>query len=92
MSRLQVSAADLPLSHRDHPVPIGTVMRGTVVWFDAPKGFGFITPDGQPERAVFVEHSCIDEPGYRTLLEHQAVIFTFERDARGAQATWVRPR
>ncbi|WUD62885.1 cold shock domain-containing protein [Nocardia sp. NBC_00511] len=67
-------------------------MRGIVLWFDAAKGFGFIAPEALPERTVFVEHSCIDQPGYRTLTEHQAVMFTFERDAHGAHATWVRPR
>ncbi|WP_084535726.1 cold-shock protein [Nocardia yamanashiensis] len=65
---------------------------GVVLWFDTAKGFGFIAPDRQPERRVFVEYSDIDTPGYRTLTEHQAVTFTLERDERGLHAATVRPQ
>ncbi|MEU0545608.1 cold shock domain-containing protein [Nocardia sp. NPDC005978] len=65
--------------------------HGTVLWFDMAKGFGFIVPDDQPEQRVFVEHSCIDLPGYRVLTERQRVVFTFEPEVSSARATWVRP-
>ena len=45
---------------------------GTVKWFNAEKGFGFITVDGD-ERDVFVHHSAIQADGYRELHENQRV-------------------
>ncbi|MFI1919844.1 cold-shock protein [Nocardia sp. NPDC020380] len=70
----------------------GNRVGGTVVWFDAAKGFGFISLDEQPQRRVFVEYSGIDLPGYRTLTERQPVTFTVQHDERGARAATVRPR
>ncbi|MGW4245112.1 cold-shock protein [Nocardia sp. NPDC004722] len=67
-------------------------LRGVVLWFDTAKGFGFIAPEQQPTRRVFVEYSGIDMPGYRTLVERQPVTFTVERDERGLHAATVRPR
>ncbi|GAB0102794.1 hypothetical protein JMUB6875_17650 [Nocardia sp. JMUB6875] len=66
-------------------------MSGVVLWFDTTKGFGFIAPDQQPTRRVFVEYAGIDLPGYRSLTEHQPVTFTIERDERGLHASTVRP-
>ncbi|MFJ4653292.1 cold-shock protein [Nocardia sp. NPDC088792] len=63
-----------------------------MVWFDAAKGFGFISFDEQPQRQVFVEFSGIDPSGYRTLTERQQVTFTVQHDERGARAATVRPR
>lgn len=70
----------------------GNRVDGTVVWFDAAKGFGFISFDAQPARRVFVEYSGIDVPGYRTLTERQPVTFTVQHDGRGTRAATVRPR
>ncbi len=48
--------------------------EGTVKWFDASKGFGFITPsDGSPD--VFTHFSSIEGSGYRELTEGQKVSF-----------------
>ncbi|AYF74564.1 cold shock domain-containing protein [Nocardia yunnanensis] len=71
--------------------PSGRRLRGTVLWFDAAKGFGFISIDDQPQRRLFVEYSAIDVPGYRTLSGQQPVTFTIERNARETRAAAVRP-
>ncbi|UGT60986.1 cold-shock protein [Nocardia asteroides] len=62
---------------------------GTVAWFDAAKGFGFIRADDHAE--VFVEFGSIDQPGYRTLAEGQQVRFTSVQGRTGAEAAVVRP-
>jgi cold shock protein len=67
-----------------------TVAQGTVKWFNADKGFGFIAPDdGTPD--VFVHHSAIEIDGYRTLTDNQRVEYTPVRGAKGPQAEQVRP-
>ena len=64
--------------------------QGTVKWFNAEKGFGFIQPDdGTPD--VFVHHSAIQTEGYRSLDENQRVEFTSSRGQKGPQADEVRP-
>ena len=64
--------------------------QGTVKWFNAEKGFGFITPDGGgPD--VFVHHSAIQMGGYRTLDENQRVNFEITQGAKGPQAEQVTP-
>lgn len=63
---------------------------GTVKWFNASKGFGFITPDdGGPD--VFAHFSSIDGSGYRELAEGQKVDFETEQGPKGPQAKRVRP-
>lgn len=63
---------------------------GTVKWFNAEKGFGFISqPDGAPD--VFVHHSAIQKQGYRTLDEGESVEFEVQQGPKGLQATNVRP-
>jgi len=63
---------------------------GTVKWFNATKGFGFIAPDdGSPD--VFVHHSAITGSGYRELLEGQRVEFESGTSPKGPQATKVSP-
>jgi CspA family cold shock protein len=67
-----------------------TVAQGTVKWFNADKGFGFIAPDdGTPD--VFVHHSAIEIDGYRSLADNQRVEYTSVRGAKGPQAEQVRP-
>ncbi|HUY07221.1 MAG TPA: cold-shock protein [Acidimicrobiales bacterium] len=63
---------------------------GTVKWFNAEKGFGFITPDGGSED-VFVHHSEIQMDGYRDLPEGQRVEFEITQGQKGKQASQVRP-
>ena len=63
---------------------------GTVKWFNAEKGFGFIAPeDGTPD--VFVHHSAIETNGYRSLDENQKVEYTLVRGPKGPQAEKVHP-
>jgi CspA family cold shock protein len=62
---------------------------GTVKWFNATKGFGFIAPeDGTSD--VFVHQSNIDAHGYRELHEGQRVEFSIEAGEKGPKATKVR--
>lgn len=63
---------------------------GTVKWFNATKGFGFIAPeDGTPD--VFVHQSDIQVNGYRELTEGQKVEFSVEPGDKGPKAANVRP-
>jgi CspA family cold shock protein len=63
--------------------------QGTVKWFNAEKGFGFITVDGGDD--VFVHFSAIDMDGYKVLEEGQAVTFDVGTGPKGPQAESVRP-
>ena len=64
--------------------------QGTVKWFNAEKGFGFIAKDGDgPD--VFVHFSAIQADGYRSLDENQRVEFEVTQGQRGPQADQVRP-
>jgi cold shock protein len=66
------------------------VAQGTVKWFNAEKGFGFIAQDGGgPD--VFVHFSAIQADGYRSLDENQRVEFEVVQGQRGPQADQVRP-
>ena len=62
--------------------------QGTVKWFNAEKGFGFIEREGGDD--VFVHFSAIEEEGFKTLDEGQAVTFDIEEGNRGLQAANVR--
>ena len=62
---------------------------GTVKWFNAEKGYGFISqPDGGAD--VFVHHSAIQMTGYRSLQEGQQVEFEVQQGNKGLQAANVR--
>ena len=62
-------------------------MTGKVKWFNAEKGYGFIsTEDGKD---VFVHYSQIQSEGYKSLDEGQAVEFEFNDGPKGPQATNV---
>jgi CspA family cold shock protein len=65
------------------------VTQGTVKWFNAEKGFGFIAVDGGQD--VFVHYSAIQSDGYRSLDEGQRVEFEVTQGQKGPQADQVRP-
>lgn len=62
-------------------------VNGTVKWFSASKGYGFIERDGGPD--VFVHFSAVQMEGFRTLREGQEVEFTIEQGPKGLQAANV---
>jgi CspA family cold shock protein len=67
-----------------------SMAQGTVKWFNADKGFGFIAQeDGGDD--VFVHYSAIQTSGYRTLDENQKVEFDITQGPKGPQAENVRP-
>jgi CspA family cold shock protein len=57
--------------------------NGTVKWFNAQKGYGFITNEGTGED-VFVHFSAINTDGYKTLEEGQKVVFDIEQDPKNS--------
>jgi len=59
-------------------------ITGTVKWFNAAKGYGFIAREGGKD--VFVHYSAIQMEGYRTLNEGEKVEFTIVDGAKGPQA------
>ena len=61
---------------------------GTVKWFNATKGFGFIAPD-DGGKDLFVHHSSIQSRGFRSLDEGQQVEFDVEQGDKGLQAVNV---
>jgi cold shock protein len=63
--------------------------QGTVKWFNADKGFGFIAPD-DGSADVFVHFSAIESSGYRTLEENQKVEYNVTQGPKGPQAAQVR--
>jgi cold shock protein len=84
---------------RDDPVRVrgpgphlGVVIMatGTVKWFNADKGFGFIAPDDGGVD-VFAHFSAIASNGYRSLDENQRVTFDVTRGPKGPQAANIQP-
>ncbi|CCQ98573.1 cold-shock protein, molecular chaperone,RNA-helicase co-factor [[Clostridium] ultunense Esp] len=63
------------------------MVKGTVKWFNATKGYGFIsTEEGED---VFVHYSAIESDGFKTLEEGQNVEFEIVQGEKGPQATNV---
>lgn len=62
--------------------------QGTVKWFNAEKGYGFIAVDGGQD--VFVHYSAIEADGYRSLDEGQRVEFEVAQGNKGPQADKVQ--
>jgi CspA family cold shock protein len=65
------------------------VATGTVKWFNAEKGYGFISQSDGAD--VFVHHTAIQMNGYRSLEEGQHVEFDVQEGQKGLQAANVRP-
>jgi cold shock protein len=66
-----------------------TMAQGTVKWFNAEKGYGFISTDNGGGD-VFVHFTAIQAEGYRSLEENQRVEFEVARGPKGPQAESVR--
>jgi CspA family cold shock protein len=64
------------------------MIEGSVKWFNAVMGYGFITPDGGED--VFVHHSNIVQEGFRTLSSGERVTFEIESGPKGLFASNVR--
>jgi CspA family cold shock protein len=62
-------------------------VQGTVKWFNAEKGYGFIARENGED--VFVHHSAVQAEGFRTLQEGQRVEFSVQRGPKGLQASNV---
>jgi CspA family cold shock protein len=69
---------------------IAAVATGTVKWFNADKGYGFIQQEDGGD--VFVHFSAIQKPGYRSLEEGEPVEFDVQTGPKGLQAANVKPR
>ena len=62
--------------------------KGTVKWFNEKKGFGFLSQEDGED--VFVHYSSIQDEGFKTLQEGQAVEFEVQDGPKGPQAVNVR--
>ena len=63
-------------------------MKGTVKWFNAEKGFGFIT--GEDGKDVFAHFSQIQKQGFKSLDENGSVTFEVTEGQRGLQASNIK--
>ena len=65
-------------------------VTGTVKWFSAKKGYGFIERQGGPD--IFVHFTAIQIDGFRTLQQGQVVEFSIEQGPKGLQAANVKAK
>ncbi len=75
-------------THKKEDTNVSERETGTVKWFNATKGYGFIARSNG-SKDVFVHHSEIQGSGYRSLNEGEQVEFTVEQGPKGPQATQV---
>jgi len=66
-------------------------VHGTVKWFNAERGYGFVFKDGDDQTEYFVHYSYINMDGYKTLKAGQAVTFDMIQTDKGIQAQNVVP-
>jgi CspA family cold shock protein len=64
--------------------------RGSVKWFNATKGFGFIIPDEADAREVFVHYSGIEMEGFKCLYDNDQVEYTLTEGPKGPIASKVK--
>ena len=60
--------------------------KGSVKWFNSAKGYGFIITEENPQE-LFAHYSAISMPGYKTLVDGEAVEFDIEQSDKGLRAT-----
>lgn len=66
-------------------------VSGTVKWFNAERGYGFVLQDGDEATEYFVHYSYIDMGGYKTLRAGQVVTFKLVETDKGIQAQELIP-
>lgn len=67
-------------------MPAKVLTKGKVKWFNNQKGYGFVLPDGDEGRDVFVHYSAIQGEGYKTLTTGQEVEFELVQGPKGDMA------
>ena len=63
--------------------------KGSVKWFNRAKGYGFIITEENPQE-LFAHYSAISMPGYKSLVDGEAVEFDIEQSDKGLQAKNIR--
>jgi CspA family cold shock protein len=66
-------------------------VNGTVKWFNAERGYGFVLEDGDESNEYFVHYSYVQMEGYKTLRAGQKVTFMLIETDKGVQAQEVMP-
>lgn len=70
---------------------MGKVLEGTVKWFAASRGYGFVYADNDETKEYFTHYSVINVDGYKTLDAGQKVTFSLKETEKGTQAVDVTP-
>ncbi len=65
------------------------MMSGRVKWFSDTKGYGFVVTDEDPDTDIFVHYSVIEQDGFKSLHEGQAVVFEIMNGPKGLYAANV---